>query len=245
MIAEIKEYPSLDQYQEKARLADKNLPLIIYAGPGNKLLCLLEVPVISLAFVSRFFFTSIGSGKTATLLARILHIREETNANCLVLTFSTNAVKEMKNRLKAALFERQHTFTGVEVLTYHGFSYRVIKRNFPRLGYKKAPVLCSARNAAKILIAVNSNGGSDYREFKKRAQEMVRLFRSAKKTGEPIDYLHMSHNASLIPTFKSFQAKLIESGFIEYGTQPPARIDFFLSVVSPLFTLSIHALIGS
>ena len=148
----------MDVNQKAAVEADSEVPLIIFAGPG--------------------------SGKTATVLNRILFIRATRRAEdnsgpppCLVLTFSTNAARELKERL----WDKGGTMSGMSVETFHGFGYRVIKQHFDRLGYKQSPVLCPAKNATKILCNVllgTDKPGS--KENSEQVQGAMKIFKAAK-----------------------------------------------------------------
>src|ERR1700745_214002 len=70
-----------------------------------------------------------GSGKTSTLTGRFVHlIRQGVQpTRILAVTFTKKAADEMRRRL-ARLLELQSP-VGLEVMTFHAFAFRLLKRN--------------------------------------------------------------------------------------------------------------------
>ena len=153
-----------------------------------------------------------------------------SSSSCLVLTFSSNAASEMRERIHSS----GSSMHGLEVLTFHGYGFKVIKLYFDRLGYRSTPVLCSKKNARKILTSIRGGppsasssskaGSSDEATRRKEVTDTLKLFKAAKKTGNPIEYLYQMQHPALISIFKMFQGKLIEGGFIEFGDMVPMAV---------------------
>src|ERR1700751_4987455 len=70
-----------------------------------------------------------GSGKTSTLTGRFVHlIRQGVQpTRILAVTFTKKAADEMRRRL-ARLLELQSP-VGLEVMTFHAFAFRLLKRD--------------------------------------------------------------------------------------------------------------------
>src|SRR3989440_9463215 len=74
-----------------------------------------------------------GTGKTRTLVARVLHLLRTagiTGPEILVLTFSHRAAEELRERLRRAAPEA----AGVIVSTFHGFALDALRRFAPQAG---------------------------------------------------------------------------------------------------------------
>lgn len=83
-------------------------------------------------------FAGAGTGKTAVLIARILHILEEgyDPSQILAITFTEKATMEMRERLDRALQGTRYEGRGseVHVSTFHSFCKSLIKQYSPREG---------------------------------------------------------------------------------------------------------------
>jgi len=72
-----------------------------------------------------------GTGKTRTLVARVLHLLRGADASrILVLTFSNRAADELRERLRAA----GAVTAGVTVSTFHGYALDALRRFAPQAG---------------------------------------------------------------------------------------------------------------
>jgi len=74
-----------------------------------------------------------GTGKTHTLVARVLHLTRTAGVpapEILALTFSNRAADELRERLRRAAPEA----AGIIVATFHGFALDVLRRFAPRAG---------------------------------------------------------------------------------------------------------------
>ncbi|WP_419900258.1 ATP-dependent helicase [Roseomonas sp. USHLN139] len=91
-----------------------------------------------------------GTGKTRTLVERILHLVQAgaDPASILVLTFSERAAAEASERICAALPEHG---TRVWVGTFHQFGADIIRRHADRLGLPDRPVLIDRASAVDAL----------------------------------------------------------------------------------------------
>ncbi|MDA8369608.1 MAG: ATP-dependent DNA helicase [Nocardiopsaceae bacterium] len=99
--------PTLDENQRRV-VAHKGGPLLVLAGPGT--------------------------GKTTTIVEAVVHRIEERGidpSHLLVLTFSRKAAQELRERITARL---RRTTREPLALTFHGYAYALIRREFQRLG---------------------------------------------------------------------------------------------------------------
>lgn len=84
-----------------------------------------------------------GSGKTATLVAKIEHDLERgaDPAQILVLSFSNAAVRVLRERLPAT----------IEARTFHSFGLQFIRDNYRAMGFSIMPTKLLDQSAAKLL----------------------------------------------------------------------------------------------
>ncbi|MFC3848442.1 ATP-dependent helicase [Helicobacter baculiformis] len=83
---------------------------------------------------------SAGTGKTSTIVGRILRLLEQGihPQEILLLTFTNKASLEMKERLASHTPHAQHIQAG----TFHAVAYRHLKELYPHLGLKQPKELC-------------------------------------------------------------------------------------------------------
>ncbi|WP_323847637.1 MAG: ATP-dependent helicase [Phytoplasma sp.] len=95
-----------------------------------------------------------GTGKTTTLTNKIIHYINEFNIkgeNILAITFTNNAAKEMKERLKQMI--PSQTFPYLTISTFHAFGYSFLKKNIHKfnLKFNSLFVIIDEREANKII----------------------------------------------------------------------------------------------
>ncbi len=120
-----------------------------------------------------------GSGKTTVLTQKVARIidNELAKANeILAITFTNKATNEMKERLRSNLKER---INGAWIMTFHGFSLRVIRENLDYLPHHNSNlVIVDEDDKKKILKDILKRLGLD-KEYK--IPEVTRKIASAKK----------------------------------------------------------------
>ncbi|HLK57313.1 MAG TPA: UvrD-helicase domain-containing protein, partial [Chthonomonadaceae bacterium] len=92
-----------------------------------------------------------GTGKTRTLVARILYLLREQNVapdNILAVTFTNKAAEEMRTRLRGVVGAAADR---VWIGTFHAFGYELLRRDGHRLGLPPAPPLIEPADAVALL----------------------------------------------------------------------------------------------
>ncbi len=104
-----------------------------------------------------------GSGKTRTLVSRIVYLIENgvSPASILAMTFTNKAAKEMKNRVTALV---SHDFSGEwgqpwmgfssvspEVSTFHSFCLKLLRTESEAMGFTKPPVVYDSADQLSLL----------------------------------------------------------------------------------------------
>ena len=111
----------LDEFQQKAVESAHN-QLLIIAGPG--------------------------SGKTTVLTQRIAHLISDKNIapqNCLAITFTRKAAKEMRERL-AKISEEKAKLLNIH--TFHSLCFSILKENYERAGLSQDFTVMSEQEKA-------------------------------------------------------------------------------------------------
>ncbi|WP_225696026.1 ATP-dependent helicase [Candidatus Phytoplasma sp. AldY-WA1] len=81
-----------------------------------------------------YLHAGAGTGKTTTLTNKIFHLINNLHIdgdNILAITFTNNAAKEMRQRLKE--FISFHDFSRLTICTFHSFGYSFLKKNIAYL----------------------------------------------------------------------------------------------------------------
>lgn len=124
----------LNPRQREAVLADPCRPLLIVAAAGT--------------------------GKTSTVAHRVAHMLAGgvPAAAVLVLAFSRQAVADFKLRLAAVLGEQPQPTAcdgeGVQVHTFHGWSYRMLAQHWRRTGFGRPPSPVSPEEDGRLQQSV-------------------------------------------------------------------------------------------
>ena len=96
-------------------------------------------------------FAGAGTGKTKTLISRIIHlIKDEQVApyNILAITFTKKATNEMRERIYAELGDLSYQ---IYMSTIHSMCSRILRRDINLLGYKKDFEIIDEEEGLKVL----------------------------------------------------------------------------------------------
>eukprot|EP01134_Creolimax_fragrantissima_P006321 CFRG6321T1 len=111
---------------------------------------------VSHAFTkSTLILAGAGTGKTRTLIARIIAMVKSVVMpnHILAISFTNKAVKEMKERLLQSL--PKHMAMAVTVSTFHGMCFRILSRNYERLGFRRHPRILTPANQKSLLKEIH------------------------------------------------------------------------------------------
>lgn len=104
-----------------------------------------------------FLIASAGSGKTRVLTNRVVHILREhlaTSYELLVLTFTTKAANEMKERIKA---NDDIETSDLTCGTFHSVLLKILKKYSYKLGKKSFSILDSYHQRKMLMEVFNAN----------------------------------------------------------------------------------------
>lgn len=130
-------------------------------------------------------FAGAGTGKTKTLISRIIYMIEESNINprnILAITFTKKATAEMRERLSNYLDEKEASL--VHISTIHSLCNRILRRNIELLGYKRDFEIIDDEEIQKVLSDVYKENGIDKKMFSPKA--MARMIGDHKNGIRPL-----------------------------------------------------------
>ncbi|KAL2612885.1 hypothetical protein R1flu_024577 [Riccia fluitans] len=201
----------LNLSQREAAASDITKPLLILAGPG--------------------------SGKTSTMVARLIHMLEQGTEpkNVLAMTFTTAAATEMRERVGAAIGKTKAK--ELIISTFHSFCLQLCRTHADKLGrtseffvygsgqQRKAVIeatrIALSENKAAGLPRVDAGkeGGSENtspslcREQAKKWQQFVT---QAKCSGRTADYYEKSGNILGASVLKNYEKTLSACNALDY-----------------------------
>lgn len=107
-----------------------------------------------------------GSGKTKTLVSRYVHLVKDLGvnpSNILCVTFTNNASREMRNRIKAQL-EGLNLSEGY-ITTYHGFCVKVLREDIYKLQIPQSFTILDSEDQKTILRQIYEELNITSREY--------------------------------------------------------------------------------
>ncbi len=142
-----------------------------------------------------------GSGKTRVLTRRIAHMVSENDVspqNCLAITFTRRAAKEMQDRLDSLLPDSS---AGIHIHTFHSLCLSILKEIHDKAGLN--PEFRVANNQEKISILTNNLEISE-----KNTRELLTKISKAKR----IDHV----DESIRKEMALYQEKLSQNNMLDF-----------------------------
>lgn len=115
-------------------------------------------------------FAGAGTGKTKTLIARIVHMVQDEKIQpyrILAITFTKKATNEMRERLNQLL--DVETAKQVNISTIHALCARILRKNYDLVGYEKNFEIIDEEDGIKLISDVYKKLGIDRKTISPRA----------------------------------------------------------------------------
>jgi DNA helicase-2/ATP-dependent DNA helicase PcrA len=189
----------LNAEQSKAVCFSPNHPLLLTAGPG--------------------------SGKTLTLLHRVIRLTSELtpgiDESMLLLTFSKAAVGEMISRLQV----HNISYSICQVMTFHSFAFKFIKTHYIEAGYRVTPKVASKAERLQIMKeAIDLLNLLDLKKIladKKRTNELLKFLADAKRAFDLDAFFGDNCVQSMKDLYRCVQRLLQEKCLLEFDDMIP------------------------
>lgn len=114
-------------------------------------------------------FAGAGTGKTKTLVSRIIHMINDCNIEprrILAITFTNKAAKEMRERVNKVIDNEKGN---VNISTIHSLCARILRRNITKLGFSKDYEIIDEDECVKIITEILKDMYIDKRTLHPRA----------------------------------------------------------------------------
>ena len=209
--------------------------------PGSSLLNLdpsqLEAATIEMGPV--LIDAGPGTGKTKTLISRILHLLQDRKIvpeQILALTFSNKAANEMQHRLFEAAGEIANR---VWIGTFHAFGLEVLRKEGTRIGLSRRPRLIDTADAIALLLQhYDSLNLSQYEYLSQPTlpfgEFLACISRAKDELRTPEDYLNVANEMKLnaetdeqkieadkalevARIYEIYERLLLENGLLDFG----------------------------
>lgn len=157
-----------------------------------------------------------GTGKTKVLTTRLAYIitKHLTNPwNCLVVTFTNRAAKEMAQRVQNLIGD---IASSVWLGTFHSVCVKILRRHAEIVGLKTNFTILSEDDQKRVIKQICEAEGIDDKKYP--PQSLVDSISRLKDKGLNIDKALQQYRKSvLLDVYQKYQARLIELNAVDFG----------------------------
>lgn len=195
-------------YDNTARLMPE-LPWLSELNPEQKqAVTTTEGPLLVLS--------GAGTGKTKVLTARLAYILANMKANpwnCLVVTFTNRAAREMQNRARNLI---GNVADSVWMGTFHGIAVKILRRHAELVGLKSNFTILGEDDQRRLIKQLLEADGIDDKKYPPQSiLDKIQLWKDKGLTADKIDD---SFRANVVTeVYKKYQARLLELNCVDFG----------------------------
>ena len=195
-------------YDNTARLMPE-LPWLSELNPEQKqAVTTTEGPLLVLS--------GAGTGKTNVLTARLAYILANMKANpwnCLVVTFTNRAAREMQNRARNLI---GNIADSVWMGTFHGIAVKILRRHAELVGLKSNFTILGEDDQRRLIKQLLEADGIDDKKYPPQSiLDKIQLWKDKGLTADKIDD---SFRANVVTeVYKKYQARLLELNCVDFG----------------------------
>lgn len=195
-------------YDNTARLMPE-LPWLSELNPEQKqAVTTTEGPLLVLS--------GAGTGKTKVLTARLAYILANMKANpwnCLVVTFTNRAAREMQNRARNLI---GNIADSVWMGTFHGIAVKILRRHAELVGLKSNFTILGEDDQRRLIKQILEADGIDDKKYPPQSiLDKIQLWKDKGLTADKIDD---SFRANVVTeVYKKYQARLLELNCVDFG----------------------------
>ena len=157
-----------------------------------------------------------GTGKTKVLTARLAYILANMKANpwnCLVVTFTNRAAREMQNRARNLI---GNIADSVWMGTFHGIAVKILRRHAELVGLKSNFTILGEDDQRRLIKQLLEADGIDDKKYPPQSiLDKIQLWKDKGLTADKIDD---SFRANVVTeVYKKYQARLLELNCVDFG----------------------------
>ncbi len=157
-----------------------------------------------------------GTGKTSVLTTRLAYILAHHLANpwnCLVVTFTNRAAKEMTERAKNMIGDAVNS---VWMGTFHGICVKILRQNAELAGLKSNFTILGEDDQKRVIKQISQEMGLDDKKYP--PQTLLEKIQLWKDKGLTADKLNPDfHGNTLTNIYKLYQQRLTELNCVDFG----------------------------
>lgn len=195
-------------YDNTARLMPE-LPWLNELNPEQKqAVTTTEGPLLVLS--------GAGTGKTKVLTTRLAYILANMKANpwnCLVVTFTNRAAREMQNRARNLI---GNIADSVWMGTFHGIAVKILRRHAELVGLKSNFTILGEDDQRRLIKQILEAEGIDDKKYP--PQSILDKIQLWKDKGLTVDKIDGDFRANILTeVYKKYQARLLELNCVDFG----------------------------
>ncbi len=157
-----------------------------------------------------------GTGKTKVLTTRLAYILANRKANpwnCLVVTFTNRASREMKSRARNLIGEMADS---VWMGTFHGIAAKILRLHAERVGLKNNFTILGEDDQRRLIKQILEAEGIDDKKYP--PQSILDKIQLWKDKGLTVDKIDDNFRANITTeVYKKYQSRLLELNCVDFG----------------------------
>ena len=157
-----------------------------------------------------------GTGKTKVLTTRLAYILAQNLAqpwNCLVVTFTNRAAREMKDRAQAMIGD---IVNSVWLGTFHSICVKILRQHAELVGLKANFTILGEDDQKRLIKQILELEGIDEKKYPPLG--LVEKIARLKDKGITVDKADNEYRSNvLITVYKKYQARLLELNCVDFG----------------------------
>lgn len=157
-----------------------------------------------------------GTGKTKVLTTRLAYILTQQKAqpwNCLVVTFTNRAAREMKERVQGLIGDMVNS---VWLGTFHSICVKILRAHAEVVGLHSNFTILGEDDQKRLIKQICE--ASDIDEKKYPAQSLMEKIARLKDKGISVDKAEQNYRSNiLLEVYKKYQARLLELNCVDFG----------------------------
>ena len=157
-----------------------------------------------------------GTGKTKVLTTRLAYILAQRKAapwNCLVVTFTNRAAREMTQRARNMIGDM---VDAVWMGTFHGICVKILRQNAALAGLNSNFTILGEDDQRRVIKQICETQGIDDKKYP--PQGLLDKIQLWKDKGLTVDKINQDfHGNVLTNVYKLYQARLLELNCVDFG----------------------------
>ncbi len=157
-----------------------------------------------------------GTGKTKVLTTRLAYILANMKANpwdCLVVTFTNRAAREMKERVQNMIGDVANS---VWLGTFHSICVKILRKHAELVGLQSNFTILGEDDQKRLIKQISEAEGIDDKKYP--AQSVLDHIQRWKDKGRTIDKIQNEYKETVLThLYKKYQERLLELNCVDFG----------------------------